>query len=87
MRKIYLDYAATTPVATEVIEAMAPYFAENFGNPSSVHGFGQAARAAIDKAREFLAFFLDCSPSNEVRNDLVSRSKSFAESGCKPIAA
>lgn len=81
MRKIYLDYAATTPVATEVIEAMAPYFAENFGNPSSVHGFGQAARAAIDKAREFLAFFLDCSPSELLFTSGGSESDNLAIRG------
>lgn len=63
MNKIYLDYAATTPVAPEVFEAMKPYFSEKFGNPSSVHGYGQEARSAIDKARGSIARFLDCEPS------------------------
>lgn len=63
MNKIYLDYAATTPVAPEVFEAMKPYFSEKFGNPSSVHGYGQEARSAIDKARGSVARFLDCEPS------------------------
>ena len=46
---IYLDYAATTPVDRRVLEAMLPYFQENFGNPSSVHRFGQRAEAALEK--------------------------------------
>lgn len=53
--RIYLDYAASTPVAKEVLKAMEPYFTESFGNPGSVHYFGQRAQAAIDKARETIA--------------------------------
>jgi len=52
---IYLDYAATTPVDPRVIEAMQPFFREHFGNPSSVHAFGQEARAAVDAARGIIA--------------------------------
>ena len=48
---IYLDYAASTPVSREVFKAMEPYFADRFGNPGSVHSFGQESQAAIDKAR------------------------------------
>jgi len=44
--KIYLDYAATTPVDPRVLEAMIPYFTEAFGNPSSVHAYGQQAESA-----------------------------------------
>ncbi len=53
--RIYLDYAASTPVDPRVISAMSPYFAEKFGNPGSVHSFGQAAISAIDKSRETIA--------------------------------
>ncbi len=60
-KKIYLDYAATTPVDKEVLKAMAPYFSLKFGNPSSIHSFGQEAIAAIDSARETFARFLKCS--------------------------
>lgn len=58
MKKIYLDYAATTPVDPEVFVAMKPYFSQNYGNPSEPHFFGQKARAAIDKARQKVANFL-----------------------------
>jgi cysteine desulfurase len=51
MRRIYLDHAATTPARPEVVEAMSPYFADAFGNPSSIHSYGQAAKASIDDAR------------------------------------
>lgn len=52
---IYLDHAATTPCRAEVAEAMRPYFAEVYGNPSSVHGVGQVARQALDEARDQVA--------------------------------
>lgn len=56
--KIYLDYAATTPVDPRVLEAMLPYFSEYFGNPSSVHGPGQVADAALETARRKVAGLL-----------------------------
>lgn len=59
---IYLDYAATTPVDSKVLEAMTPYFSQTFGNPSSLHGAGQVARQAVDKARRAMAEFLGASP-------------------------
>lgn len=52
---VYFDHAATTPVKPEVLEAMAPYFGERFGNPSSVHRWGRDARVALDEARERVA--------------------------------
>jgi cysteine desulfurase len=52
---IYLDHAATTPLRREVLEAMHPYLTEAFGNPSSAHSFGRAARAALDEAHERVA--------------------------------
>lgn len=55
MKKIYMDYAATTPAHPKVVEAMAPYFSEKFGNPSSIHMFGQEARAAVEEARDKVA--------------------------------
>ncbi|PWH16283.1 MAG: cysteine desulfurase NifS [Anaerolineae bacterium] len=58
---IYLDYSATTPMADEAVEAMMPFFKERFGNPSSIHRFGQQADAAIEEAREVIAEHLNCS--------------------------
>ena len=55
MRRIYLDYAATTRTRPEVIEAMLPYFTEAFGNPSSIHSFGQEAKGAMEEARDRVA--------------------------------
>ncbi|MBI2635462.1 MAG: cysteine desulfurase [Parcubacteria group bacterium] len=60
MKRIYLDYAATTPVDKEVLRAMMPYFSDKFGNASSAHSFGQEAIAAIDEAREKIAKLLNC---------------------------
>ena len=48
MHPIYMDYAATTPTDKRVIEAMLPYFGEVYGNPSSLHAFGQEAKAAVE---------------------------------------
>ena len=52
MDMIYLDYAATTPVDSRVLDMMLPYFRASFGNPSSVHRYGQHAEAAVEEARE-----------------------------------
>jgi len=54
MRRIYLDYAATTPLAKEVLEAMKPYFYKIFGNASSLHKFGREAKEALENSREFI---------------------------------
>lgn len=62
-RDVYLDYAATTPVDPEVMEAMLPYFREKFGNPSSIHKFGQETRAAIEIARDDIAKSLNAKQS------------------------
>jgi cysteine desulfurase len=58
-KRIYLDYAATTPVDPAVLKAMMPYLKAAFGNPSSAHWFGQQTRAAIEKAREVVSSFLN----------------------------
>ena len=58
MSRIYLDYSSTTPVDPAVLRAMLPYFSDNFGNPSSIHSFGQEAQKAVDVARQKTADFL-----------------------------
>jgi cysteine desulfurase len=55
LKKIYLDYAASTPMDPAVIKAMMPYFSAELGNPGSLHSFGQKALGAVDKAREMVA--------------------------------
>ncbi len=60
--RVYLDNSATTPVAPEVLEAMLPYFGDEYGNPSSLHTPGQTARRAIDRAREEIAATLGAAP-------------------------
>jgi cysteine desulfurase len=60
MKRIYFDHAATTPVDKKVMKAMKPYFSDVFGNPSSLHSFGQEAMKAVDEAREKIANFLNC---------------------------
>ncbi|HWQ04513.1 MAG TPA: cysteine desulfurase family protein [Longilinea sp.] len=67
---IYFDYAATTPVDPRVMQEMLPYFTEKFGNPSSVHGHGQIAEAALDNAR------------TKVANLLGVRSEEILFTGC-----
>ncbi|MGI8774203.1 MAG: cysteine desulfurase family protein [Actinomycetota bacterium] len=59
----YLDHAATTPVLPEVKEAMLPFLEEDFGNPSSVHGFGRRAKEAVETARERVAAAIGAGPS------------------------
>lgn len=65
MDRIYLDHAATTPVKQEVLDAMMPYFTQNFGNPSSVYQVAQINRKAVDEAREKVASLLGAHP-NEI---------------------
>jgi cysteine desulfurase len=60
---IYLDHNATTPLRPEVVDAMLPYLREHFGNPSSAHPIGRAARAAVETAREQVAALIEADPS------------------------
>jgi cysteine desulfurase len=66
MPRVYLDNNASTPVLPEVIEAMRPYFGEQFGNASSIHHHGQETRAAVERARQSVASLLGCRPSEIV---------------------
>ena len=81
MKQIYCDYAATTPLDPRVLEEMLPCLNENFGNPSSIHGFGQRARAAVETAREALAGFLGARPSEIVFTGGGSESNNQAIKG------
>ncbi len=66
MRRVYLDHNATTPVDREVLEAMLPFFADEFGNASSIHSFGQRTRAAVERARESVAALIGARPAEIV---------------------
>ncbi len=79
--KVYLDYAASTPVDTRVIEAMLPHFDQHFGNPSSTHFFGQKAENAIESARETIAQAINCQPLEVVFTSCGSESDNLALRG------
>jgi len=81
MEKTYLDYAATTPVDPRVQGAMLPYFSETFGNPSSIHGYGQRAEAAVDFAREAVAEVLNCRPDEVIFTSCGSEADNLALRG------
>jgi len=66
MERIYLDYNATTPLDSRVLEAMLPFLTEGFGNPSSLHWFGQQSRAAMEDARSDVAGLIGATPSEIV---------------------
>jgi cysteine desulfurase len=68
MPRVYMDANATTPLLPEVMEAMRPYWMEEFGNASSIHRQGQQGRTAVDRARETLAAFFNCRESEVVFN-------------------
>jgi len=65
-RHVYLDHSATTPVDPRVVEAMAPYWSESYGNSESPHAFGQAAAGGLEQARQITADVLGCRPAEIV---------------------
>lgn len=78
---IYLDYAATTPVDKGVLDAMLPFFAEIFGNPSSKHPCGQEAANAVKRARENLAILIGCKPKEIIFTGGASEANNLAIKG------
>jgi cysteine desulfurase len=81
MRRIYLDYNASTPIAPRVAEVMRRMMGEAFGNPSSTHWAGQPARAAVETARGQVATLLGCSPEEIVFTSGGSESNNLALKG------
>jgi cysteine desulfurase len=78
---IYLDHAATTPVDPDVLNAMWPYFSQQFGNPSSIYRLGQESRAAVDLARDTCSRALNCAPGEIVFTSGATESDNLALRG------
>ena len=81
MKRIYLDYAATTPVHPDVVKEMLPYFSEYYGNPSSIHSIGQEAREGVELARTRIAKLIGASPEEIVFTGGGSEADNFALMG------
>ncbi len=81
MRRIYLDYAATTPTHPEVVKAMLPYFTEVFGNPSSIYTCGQEAKGAIEEARANVADLIGAQDEEIVFTGSGTEADNFAIKG------
>src|SRR5437762_13476433 len=82
-RLVYLDNAATTPVRPEVLEAMLPYLGpEAFGNPSSPHRFGRAARAGVEEAKRRIAAALGAVPGQVIFTSCGTEADNLAVVGC-----
>jgi len=81
MKRIYLDYAATTPVHPDVIKAMSEYFTDKYGNPSSIHSRGLEAKAAVETARQGMARMIGAQPDEIIFTSGGSESDNFAVKG------
>ena len=79
--RIYLDYAASTPLDVRVLNVMLPYFTETYGNPSSLHSFGQQADAALERARETVSKVLNCYPEEVIFTGCGTESDNLALRG------
>ena len=79
--KIYLDYNATTPIDKEVAQAMQPYLADYFGNPSSSHSYGIETKKAVENARKQVANLINCEPHEIIFTSGGSESNNYAIKG------
>src|SRR4030042_2029516 len=80
-KRIYLDYASTTPLDPRVVSSMMPYFSQKYGNPMSLHSFGKEAREALEKSREQTADFFRCDPNEIIFTSGATESNNFAIKG------
>ncbi len=81
MTRVYMDHNATTPLAEAVADRMSAVLREEFGNPSSVHHFGQRAKAVVDEARSAVADLIGADPSEVVFTSSGTESDNFAIRG------
>jgi len=81
VKKIYLDYAATTPVDQRVLNIMLPYFTEKFGNSTSLHSFGQEAKIALEESRQIIAQLLNAQTKEIIFTASATESNNFALKG------
>jgi cysteine desulfurase len=81
MKQIYFDNSATTQVDPQVLEAMLPFLKEDFGNPSSIHSYGQNAMAAVDEARDKIANHLNCKAQEVIFTSGATESNNLAIKG------
>ena len=81
MKKIYLDYAATTPIDPRVTKAMLPYFSEKFGNTMSLHSFGQEAKQALEESREVVANLMKAKLNEIIFTSSATESNNLALKG------
>lgn len=86
-RRIYLDHSATTPVDPRVVSVLARTLTENYGNPSSVHGFGQQARAAVDRGRREVAALIGAKPNEIVFTSGGTEANNLAIRGLGEMSA
>jgi len=80
-RRVYLDYAATTPTDPRVLKAMEPYLKEKFGNTMSLHSFGQEAKEALEESREKIANFIGAKPNEIIFTSSATESNNLALKG------
>lgn len=80
-KRIYLDYAATTPVDPRVIKAMSPYFSGKFGNPASLHSFGNEALEELEKSRKIIADAMNADPKEIIFTSSATESNNTAIKG------
>ncbi len=80
-KRVYLDYAATSPMGPRVLEKMLPYLKEKFGNASSIHSWGQEAREAVDHARGQVSKFLNCRPQEIIFTGTATEANNLALKG------
>ncbi|MCD6312324.1 MAG: cysteine desulfurase, partial [Thaumarchaeota archaeon] len=80
-RKIYMDYASTTPIDPRVLKAMLPYLREKFGNTMSPHSWGMEAREALESARETIASFINTLPAEVIFTSSATESNNLAIKG------